>query len=70
MSADDNYKEEIRIPACFLFYYEGQKLLNRLKSDEKVALRLSNHLLNPAFIFEEFVLRKHLQVKKSVKTEL
>lgn len=55
MSADDNYKEEIRIPACFLFHYEGQKLLNRLKANERVFLRLSDHLLNPLFIFEEFM---------------
>lgn len=86
MSADHDHKDDVRIPALFLFYYEGQKLLNRMNANDQTILRLSDHLLNPIHLFREYMhgrccqgwrkpakkngAKEKAKIKKRIKTEL
>lgn len=58
MSGDQDRKDDVQIPAVFLYHYEGQKLLNRVLSDYRLVVRLSSELLNPSYLFEEYMLGK------------
>ncbi|KAI6192394.1 Edem3 protein [Aphelenchoides bicaudatus] len=55
MSADSDRPDDISIPSLFLYNYEGQKLLNRVFADYRLIVRLSSNLLNPVYLFEEYM---------------
>lgn len=55
MSADHDVPDDIQIPAIFLYHYEGQKLLNRVFADYRLIVRISSNLLNPVYLFEEYM---------------
>ncbi|CAD5230317.1 unnamed protein product [Bursaphelenchus okinawaensis] len=55
MSADDKRTDDIKIPSIFLFDYESQKLMNRMRAEPRLLVRMSTELLNPRFLFTEFL---------------
>lgn len=58
MSADAEYKNEIKIPIVLIFYKESVKLMNEYIKYPNLIVRLSEKVGNPCkFLFERFIIK-------------
>ncbi|MCP9263341.1 Arginine kinase [Dirofilaria immitis] len=55
MSGDQTVKDDIVIPAVFLYNKEGLAFIEHILHYPNALVRLSDRLLNPSYLFEDFV---------------
>lgn len=54
MSGDQTIKDDIVIPAVFLYNKEGLAFMEHITHYPNALVRLSDRLSNPAYLFEDF----------------
>lgn len=54
MSGDHSIKDDIVIPALFLYNKEGLALMEHIVHYPNALVRLSDRLSNPSYLFESF----------------
>lgn len=55
MSGDQTIKDDIVIPAVFLYNKEGLAFMEHITHYPNALVRLSNQLSNPSYLFEDFL---------------
>lgn len=58
MSAEPADADALYVPAVFLFDTEAQRLLNRMRDDPRLTVRLGAFVGSPAWYFEGFLRRE------------
>lgn len=65
MSGDSSVEDDIKIPVVFLFYKEGEQLIEQIKRSPASVIRISGPCVKPVFIFEQFLVRGHYASRNS-----
>lgn len=58
MSGANDFNDDITIPVVFLYNQEGSQLLEQISRYPNLLIRISNHLTNPRFLFEKFLVKQ------------